>query len=131
VKQNPHRPIRTAVYTRSATVNELDAQLNGINALIARLPKQARKWIVTHTLVDARKSGLTTDRPAYQTLLKLVRSGKIDAVAVERPDRISRLVAGYFDFVGELDGHGVKLVSREGVRNPIATRRKAEKRRIC
>jgi len=131
MKQNSHRPIRTAVYTCSASDNGLDAQLANIHARIARMPKQGRKWIVKHTLVDVQKGGLTTDRPAYQTLLKLVRSGKIDAIAIDRLDRISRLVAGYFDFVRELDGHGVKLVSREGVRNPIAYRRKAEKRRIC
>ena len=131
MKQNSHRPIRTAVYTRSATDDGLDAQLANIHALIARMPKQRQKWIVKHTLVDAQKGGLTTDRPAYETLLKLVRSGKIDAVAVERLDRISRLVAGYFDLVRELDGHGVKLVSRDGVRDPIACRRTAEKRRIC
>jgi DNA invertase Pin-like site-specific DNA recombinase len=64
-------------------------------------------------------------------LLKLLRSGKIDAVAVERLDRIARFVAAYFDFVRELDEHDVKLVSREGIRDPIAYRRKAEKRRIC
>ena len=131
MKQNPHRPIRTAIYTRSATDDGLDAQLRNIHALIARMPKQGRKWIVKHTLVEARKNGLTTDRPAYQQLLKLVRSGKIDAVAVERLDRISRLVADYFDLVRELDGRGVKLVSREGVRNLIAYRRTAENRRIC
>lgn len=131
MQQNSHRPIRTVVYTRSATDHGLDAQLRNIHALIARMPKQDQKWIVKHTLVDARQGGLTTDRPAFQKLLKLVRSGKIDAVAVERLDRISRLVAGYFDFVRELDGRGVKLVSPLGVREPNASRRKAEKRRIC
>jgi len=131
MKQNSHRPIRTAVYTRSATDHGLDAQLANIHGLITRMPKQGQKWIVKHTLVDARKSGFTTDRPAYQELLKLVRSGKIDAVAVDRIECISRLVAAYFNLVRELDGHGVKLVSREGVRDPIVYRRKAEKRRIC
>jgi DNA invertase Pin-like site-specific DNA recombinase len=82
MKQNSDRPIRTAVYTRSATDDGLDAQLANIHARIARMPKQGQKWIVKHILADARKSGLTTDRPAYQDLLKLVRSGKIDAVAV-------------------------------------------------
>jgi DNA invertase Pin-like site-specific DNA recombinase len=89
--------------------------------------RQGENWTVTHTLVDARKSGMTTDRPAYQKLLKLVRSGKIDAVAVERVDRISRLVDAYIEFARELDDRGVKLVSREGVRD----RRMAEKRRTC
>jgi len=131
MKQNQDRPIRTAVYTRSATDNGLDAQLANIHALIARMPKQGQKWSVKHTLVDARLSGLTTDRPAYQTLLRLVRSGKIDAIAIDRLDRISRFVAAYFDFVRELDEHDVKLVSREGVRDPIVYRRKAEKRRTC
>jgi DNA invertase Pin-like site-specific DNA recombinase len=131
MKQNSHRPIRTAVYTRSATDNGLDAQQDAINELIAIRKRQGENWTVTHRLVDARKSGITTDRPAYQKLLKLVRSGKIDAVAIERVDRISRLVDAYIAFAKELGEHDVKLVSREGVRDPIAYRRKAEKRRIC
>jgi len=131
MKQNSHRPIRTAVYTRSATDNGLDAQQDAIKELIAIRKRQGENWTVTHTLVDARKNGMTTDRPAYQKLLQLVRSGKIDAVAIERVDRISRLVDAYIAFVKELGEHDVKLVSREGVRDSIVYRRKAEKRRIC
>ncbi len=131
MKKNSHRPINVALYARSATGDGLDTQFARLASMIKDRQRNGENWVVTDTFVDARKSGATTDRPGYRRLLKLVRSGKINAVAVERLDRISRFLADFADFVGELDRRGVKLVSPTTVHDPIAFRRRAGKRRIC
>lgn len=132
MKKNSQRPaVNVALYVRSATGAGLDAQIGRLASMVKERQRQGEKLIVTHKFVDAEKSGATTDRPAYQKLLKLVRSGKIDAVAAERLDRISRILVDFVDFVGELERHGAKLVSPMGVHDPIVFRRMAEKRRLC
>lgn len=123
MKQNRHRPTNVALYARSATGDGLDTQLACLASMIKDRQRQGEKWIVTHTFVDFQKGGGDTDRPAYQQLLKLVRSGKISVVVVERLDRLSRVLDDFAKVLGELDRRGVRLVSlRERIDVPLALR---------
>jgi DNA invertase Pin-like site-specific DNA recombinase len=100
---------RDAVGGKSGSV---DAQLDRLTTLVE--DRQDEGWTIKEKLVDRGRSGSHADRPAYQKLLRLVRSGKIDLVAVTRIDRLSRNMRDIARLLGELDRGGVRLVSLGG-----------------
>ena len=59
---------------------------------------------------DEGYSGATTDRPALQRLLALVRARKVDLVVIHRLDRLSRSVLGCATLLEEFRKFGVGLV---------------------
>jgi DNA invertase Pin-like site-specific DNA recombinase len=89
------------------------AQLDRLTSLVK--DREREGWTVGEKLVDRGRGGFTADRPAFRKLLKLLRSGKIDVVAVTRIDRLSRNVRDFARLVGELDGRSVRLISLSGL----------------
>ena len=59
---------------------------------------------------DEGYSGATSDRPALQRLLKLIRSQGVDRVVVHRFDRLSRNLLGFTRLLEEFRECGVSLV---------------------
>lgn len=50
----------------------------------------AHDWTVYKTYTDIGYSGLTTNRPGLQEMIRDVEAGKIDRVVIYRLDRLSR-----------------------------------------
>ncbi len=148
LKQNEETPetrpvVNVAFYVRGMNDKEdgsIDAQTGLLTSLVEHRRTQGQNWVTQEKLVDAGKGAYRADRPAYRKLLKLVRSRRINVVAVTRLDRLSRNIADFVKLVGELDRRGVRLVSlreRIDLASPMgwlsrigSFRRTAEKRRL-
>jgi Resolvase, N terminal domain len=60
---------------------------------------------------DGAFSGASLERPALQSLLTEVRSGKIDIVVVYKVDRLTRSLADFAKLVELFEQHSVSFVS--------------------
>ncbi|MDP3973402.1 MAG: recombinase family protein [Candidatus Daviesbacteria bacterium] len=83
---------KTAVgYVRTAAIVE-DSESDSIEVQEKRIKEYCRKNDVDLNAVyfDPAKSGIKLDRPGFNALLSLVRSGKVKSVICTSPDRISR-----------------------------------------
>lgn len=82
---------RALLYIRVSTQEQVKEGYS-IDEQIDRLGSfcKAMNWAVADTYVDGGYSGGNTDRPALQDLLRDVRAGKGDIVAVYKLDRLSR-----------------------------------------
>ena len=76
-----------------------------------------RAWAVTQgtTAVtvfrDDNRTGANLDRPAFQQMMREVRAGRFDVVAVVRLDRLSRSLRDFVGLMEELLQRGVAFVS--------------------
>lgn len=76
-----------------------------------------RAWAVTQgttavtVLRDDNRSGASLDRPAFQAMMREVRAGKFDVIAVVRLDRLSRSLRDFVGLMEELLQRGVAFVS--------------------
>jgi len=126
-------PMNVALYAREAVGGKngsVEAQLSRLTSLVEDRRAQGEPWTVTDKLVDRGRSGYNAARAAHRKLLDLVRSGKIDVVAVTRIDRLSRKMRDFARLLGELERRGVGLVSLDGrIDVPSAVRLLAETKR--
>lgn len=60
---------------------------------------------------DAGKSGKNTDRPAYQRMMKKVRSGSVSHILVYKIDRISRNLIDFSSMFEEFKKYDVAFIS--------------------
>jgi site-specific DNA recombinase len=108
---------RCAIYTRKSTEHNLDLEFNSLDAqreaCEAYIKSQAHEgWrLIPDRYDDGGLSGASLDRPALQTLLADVRSGKIDIVVVYKVDRLTRSLADFAKLVELFDEHTVSFVS--------------------
>ena len=58
---------------------------------------------------DEGRSGANANRPALQRMLGLIRAGAIEAVVIQRLDRLSRKVADSARLLHQFKKHGVRL----------------------
>lgn len=87
-----NKQVKTVVgYARSATIVQ-SSEPNSIETQEKRIKEYCRKNKIELTAVyfDLGKSGIKLDRPGLNTLLSLVRNGKVKSVICTSPDRISR-----------------------------------------
>jgi site-specific DNA recombinase len=105
--------VRVACYCRLSVTERGETQFTSIEALHAYVASQhALGWRVSdQPYQDDGYSGGTTERPAFLRLLEDARSGRVDAVAVVRFDRLSRRQIDFLQTLEELDTHGVEFVS--------------------
>jgi len=61
---------------------------------------------VKRIFIDDGKSGRTTDRPAFQELLKALRENPVEAVVVYKIDRFARNVGDFSNIRKELRKYG-------------------------
>src|SRR5674536_63877 len=108
---------RCAIYTRKSTEHNLDLEFNSLDAqreaCEAYIKSQAHEgWrLVADHYDDGGVSGASLDRPALQTLLADVRTGKINTVVVYKVDRLTRSLADFAKLVELFDQYGVSFVS--------------------
>ncbi|MCG8409281.1 MAG: recombinase family protein [Phycisphaerales bacterium] len=116
-KQDDHKPIRCAIYTRKSTsegldqaFNSLDAQREACEAYVASQKHEG--WSpLPHRYDDGGFSGGHTDRPALQQLLNDIEAGKIDAVVVYKVDRLSRSLLDFARIIKLFEDKQVHFVS--------------------
>jgi site-specific DNA recombinase len=65
--------------------------------------------LIAERFDDEGHSGTTLERPAFQRLLDLIRSGGIDRLVIYRLDRLSRNLRHFITLFEELLDHGVSL----------------------
>ena len=109
--------VRVAIYTRKSTddgldqeFNSLDAQRQAVEAYVQS--QRGQGWVaLPEHFDDGGYSGATTDRPAFQRLLKDVEDGKVDAVAVYKIDRLSRSLLDFTQLMQLFERRGVTFLS--------------------
>src|SRR5476651_829626 len=117
MKPIERKVFRCAIYTRKSTEHNLDLEFNSLDAqreaCEAYIKSQAHEgWrLVPDHYDDGGVSGASLDRPALQTLLADVRTGKINTVVVYKVDRLTRSLADFAKLVELFDQYGVSFVS--------------------
>ena len=109
--------LRCAIYTRKSTeegleqdFNSLDAQREACEAFIRSQANEG--WsLAKGRYDDGAYSGGHLNRPALQTLLAEVRTGRVDIIVVYKVDRLTRSLADFAKLVELFDEHGVSFVS--------------------
>lgn len=103
--QNP----RAALYGRVSTANhgqDTEVQLQPLRRVASE-----RNWKIVAEFADTGFSGSTGSRPELDRLMNLIRSGKVDVVAVARFDRLARSVQHLLAFLEECRICDVEFVS--------------------
>lgn len=101
--------MRVVIYARVSTLHheqKPEAQVAELCAYCA-----ARAWTVTEQLTDHGYSGGTDQRPGLKRLMTLVRSRKVDVVAVTKMDRLFRSLRHLISVLDEFQSVGVQFVS--------------------
>ncbi len=109
--------LRVAIYTRKSTeeglegeFNSLDAQRQAVEAYI--VSQRGEGWVaLPERYDDGGFTGANTDRPAFRRLLRDVREGKAQSVAVYKIDRLSRSLSDFAKIMDLFERHGVTFVS--------------------
>src|SRR5690606_22629975 len=111
------RPVRVAVYTRKSVTDGLDQAFNSLDAQRAAIEAYVQSqaglgWpALGKRYDDGGFSGATTDRPAFQALLRDVQAGHIDVVAGHKIDRLSRSLRDSAMLIDLFEKRGVTFVS--------------------
>ena len=100
---------RVGIYARVSTTDkgqDTELQLKDLRAFA-----QARGWQIHEEYVDKGMSGMLTNRPALDHLLKACRQRQIDVVLVWRLDRLGRSLKHLIMMLDELQSLGVAFVA--------------------
>ena len=106
--------VRCAIYTRQSVssddgLSSCQIQFEACEAFVRS--QNASGWVVIEErFEDDGYSGATSDRPAFQRLLTLIRKRKVDRVVVHRLDRLSRSLLGCAGLLKEFRECAVGLV---------------------
>ncbi|MEO0478711.1 MAG: recombinase family protein [Planctomycetota bacterium] len=115
-RQDPP-PIRVPIYCRKSVTEGLDQEFNSLDAqrqsCEAYVQSQAGAgWVaLDRHYDDGGFSGSTTERPAFQALLRDVEDGLVDAIAVYKIDRLSRSLWDFAKLIDLFERRGVTFVS--------------------
>ncbi len=72
---------------------------------------QMHSYHVKRVFEDGGKSGRSTDRPAFQELLKLLKESPVEAVIIYKIDRFARNVGDFSNIRKQFKELGIKLLS--------------------
>lgn len=112
------RKVLVALYVRVSTDKQAEFGMS-LDAQTAELKRYCadRGWDVAETFVDGGFSGKDTERPAFKRMVKRIREGGIDAIAVTKLDRLTRSVRNLCEINEDLlKGLGVNLIcTRDGI----------------
>ncbi len=107
--ENSKANTRAVLYSRVSTMNhgqDPEVQLQPL-----RQVADSRGWEVVAEFIDVGVSGATEKRPELDRLMDLIRTGKVQVVAVARFDRLARSVQHLLAFLEICRQHGVDFVS--------------------
>lgn len=102
---------RVVLYLRVSTDRQAD-EGHGLDAQRKQLADCAvqNDFHIIASVADEGESGSTLDRPGFQKVLALARSGEVDAVVTAKSDRVARNLRELLNLDYELQGLGVGLV---------------------
>ena len=110
------RPRRVALYTRVSTTAQADKHGSEFQQTALRKLAEQRGWEVVEIYADEGFSGRKAKRPALEALMRELRRGNLDIVAVWRFDRLARSLSHLIRFLEECKGRNVDFVSyMEGI----------------
>lgn len=90
----------------------IDSQQHRLKAFIDLKNVQEGRWgKIVETYIDDGYSAKDTRRPAYQRMMKDIRSGKINLILVTDLSRLSRNIADFCGLLKDLDEHRAKFLS--------------------
>lgn len=112
-------PLLVGTYSRVSTDEQanviegsLDNQRHRMQSFIDIKNMQEPGWgLLVEHFVDDGYSAKDTNRPAYERMMKALKSGKINAVMVTELSRLSRNIPDFCDFHKMLESHGAKFFS--------------------
>jgi site-specific DNA recombinase len=105
--------LRCAIYTRQSVstddgLSSCQVQFEACDAFVRS--QRSNGWVLLdERFEDDGYSGATSDRPAFQRLLALIRLHAVDRVVVHRLDRLSRSLLGCASLLKEFRERGVGL----------------------
>ena len=112
------RRVRVVLYVRVSTDKQAEFGMS-LDAQTAELERfcAERNWEPVETFVDGGFSGKDTDRPAFTKMMRRIKDGGIDAIAVTKLDRLTRSVRNLCEINEDvLKGLGVQLIcTRDGI----------------
>ena len=106
---------RCVIYCRKSSSEGLDRNYTSIDAqrdtCLRFIESHAGDgWQYTgQVFEDGGFSGGTTDRPAFQRMMRDVRNGEIDIIVIYKLDRINRNKRDFWNIEHELRQHGVEI----------------------
>ena len=112
-------PHKIGAYVRVSTEEQaqvmdgsIDSQQHRLKAFIDLKTLQEGSWgKIIETYIDDGYSAKDTRRPAYQRMMKDIRSGKINLILVTDLSRLSRNIPDFCDLLKDLDAHKAKFLS--------------------
>jgi site-specific DNA recombinase len=103
--------MRTAIYVRVSMREQVEGYSLDAQEQVCRHLAEERGYQVVHVYRDEGLSGKTTERPAFQAMMRDAEAGKLDAVLVHKLDRFSRSVVDVLLSLQDLEERGVSFVS--------------------
>ena len=108
--------VRVAIYSRISVDTNMENEFNSCDAQELACDtyinaNKASGWQRVKVYRDGGFSGGTTNRPAFQTMLKAIENDEIDIVVVHRIDRLSRSLADFLQTVQVFEKHYVSFIS--------------------
>lgn len=112
-------PHKIGAYVRVSTEEQaqvmdgsLESQQHRLKGFLDSKNLQEKNWgKIVETYIDDGFSAKDTRRPAYQRMLRDIRSGKIDLILVTDLSRLSRNIADFCGLLEELESHRAKFLS--------------------
>lgn len=110
---------RIAIYVRVSTEEQaqiiegsIESQQHRLRGFVESKNMQEKNWgKIIEVYIDDGFSAKDTRRPAYQRMLRDVRSGKINLILVTDLSRLSRNISDFCGLLEELDSHKAKFLS--------------------
>lgn len=112
-------PLKIGVYIRVSTEEQanivegsMDSQRHRINGYIDLKNHQEKNWgKVVETYIDDGYSAKDTKRPAYQKMIRDLRTAKINLILVTDLSRLSRNITDFCKLLEELSVYKAKFLS--------------------
>jgi site-specific DNA recombinase len=112
-------PLKIGSYIRVSTEEQtqviegsLDSQKFRINGYVDIRNSQESSWgKLIETYIDDGFSAKDTRRPAYQRMMKDIRTGKINLILVTDISRLSRNISDFCELLKDLEKHKAKFLS--------------------
>ncbi len=114
---SPPRTVRVAIYCRKSVTEGLDQEFNSLDAQRQAAEayvksQEGEAWVaLPKRYDDGGFTGSTTERPAFQALLRDIQEGYVDVVAVYKIDRLSRSSRDFVRVLDLFEQHHVDFVS--------------------
>jgi len=104
--------MKAAIYTRVSTPNQVEeGESLELQKEKLSLYAKAQGWEITEIYEDAGLSGGSSNRPAFQKLIKDARQKKFDVVLVYKIDRLSRSILDFHETMKIFQENNISFVS--------------------